>query len=368
MAKPLLGPLVTLLVVIVLLEGVGHTVLHEAIFFGFTVPIFLLALVYFTFVDGLLAGLASMLITLAYYAITLSPLDALDVGRLALILAIFPAVVTIVGLLKRRLVVSGQVQGHLRAHSERVEAEVLARTQELRGVNERLKELDRLRSSMLDNITHELRTPLATIRGYAELLEDRLGGELTEEQSTYVEEIQGASGKLERLVTHLLDFTRLEAGTFALACAPLDLGEEVEDALEIQHACADERGVALAVNRPASPVIVPADHRCVATVLACLLDNALAFTGRGGHVDVSLGRTNGSARVAVRDTGIGIPAAQLPRIWEKFYQVDPSSTRVHGGAGLGLAIAKAMVEAHGGQMGVESDPGRGSTFWFTLPA
>jgi signal transduction histidine kinase len=368
MPKALLGPLTTLLVVILLLEGVGHNVLHEAVFFGFSVPIFLLALVYFTFVDGIVAGLASMIITLAYYAITLQPLDWMDWGRLGLILATFPAVVSMVGLLERRLVEAAMDKARLQAHSERVEAEVAARTRDLRAANERLTELDRLKSNMLDNVTHELRTPLATIRGYAELLEDRLGGELTGEQERFVGEIAGAAGKLEGLVSHLLDVTRLESGAFALVCAEVDLRDEVAKAVEHERAYAQRRGVALAITPGSDTVVVPADPRCVATVLGCLLDNAVAFTRPGGQVVVSCARTGDRARVEVRDTGAGIPADQLPRIWEKFYQVDGGATREHGGAGLGLSIAKAMVEAHDGQIGVSSTVGQGSTFWFTLPA
>jgi signal transduction histidine kinase len=368
MPRPLLGPSITLLAVILLLEGVGHNVLHEAVFFGFSAPIFLLALVYFTVVDGMGAGLACLAITLAYYGITLSPLDLADLGRLALIGATFPAVVSMVGVLERRLGAAALEKARLQAYSERVEAEVAARTRDLQEANRRLQELDRLKDNVLDNVTHELRTPLATIGGYAELLEDGLGGDLTREQAHFVGEIQQATCRLEGLVSHLLDVTRLESGAFALVRAELDLRDEVAKAVEAQRPFAQRRGVALAVAPCPELLVVPADPRCVATVLACLLDNALAFTPRGGQVVVTCRREGEQARVEVRDSGPGIAPEHLPRVWEKFYQVDAGATREHGGAGLGLSISKAMVEAHGGQVGASSVMGQGATFWFTLPA
>jgi signal transduction histidine kinase len=170
------------------------------------------------------------------------------------------------------------------------------------------------------------------------------------------------------MVTHLLDVTRLESGTFPLIHAELDLRAEVAEALTQQASTARERGIVLVGTLGTTPVNVTGDPRCLDTIMASLLGNALAFTPPGGRVEVGLTRNEQEARVTVRDTGKGIPAKELPRIWEKFYQVDPSSTREHGGAGLGLAIAKAMVQALGGQIGAESEPGRGSTFWFTLPA
>lgn len=130
---------------------------------------------------------------------------------------------------------------------------------------------------------------------------------------------------------------------------------------------ASAKGIELGLDLPEEALEVCLDPRRIEQVLLNLVGNALKFTPSGGNVRIGAERLENGVRVTVTDSGIGISAHQLPRLFEKFYQVDPSLTRVYGGTGLGLSIAKALVEAHGGEIGVESEPGKGSCFWFTVP-
>jgi PAS domain S-box-containing protein len=248
--------------------------------------------------------------------------------------------------------------------------DVTARVVGRRGAEARiraLEDLDRLKTNFINAASHELRTPLSAILGFAEFLEDELGGPLTSEQRGFVAEIQAGTRRLQRLVDDLLDFARVEAGSFQLVWRPANLTDLAKEEASSLRPQAQARGLEVELDLPASPVRLPMDAMRVGQVLLNLLANAIKFTPPGGRVRLSLEEDEEEATVAVQDTGIGIPAEHLPRLFQKFYQVDPSTTRSHGGAGLGLAISKAIVEAHGGRIGVLSQPGQGSTFWFTLP-
>jgi signal transduction histidine kinase len=241
------------------------------------------------------------------------------------------------------------------------------RNAELSLANEHLQELDRLKGDFLNAASHELRTPLASIMGYSEFLEDGMGGPVSPEQLEFIREIQHGATRLQRLVDDLLDFARLEAGGFKLDQHEEDLREAISEVSRALLPQATAKGVSLRLELPAEPQDVRMDQRRIEQVLLNLVGNALKFTPAGGEVRIGVRGVSGAMRVEVTDSGIGIPAAQLPRLFEKFYQVDPSTTRSYGGTGLGLSIAKALVEAHGGEIGVESALGKGSCFWFTLP-
>lgn len=232
---------------------------------------------------------------------------------------------------------------------------------------EKLREVDRLKTDFLNAASHELRTPLSSITGYAEFLEDRLGGPLTDVQSQYVSEIQKGGLRLQHLVDDLLDFARLEAGTFTLACKETDLAQLLELEVASLRPQAEEGHLSLCLDVPEGPAPIVIDAQRIGQVILNLVGNALKFTPPGGRIDVSLSRQPGEMRVEVRDNGPGIAAEHLPHLFERFFQVDPSLTRAHGGTGLGLAISKSLVEAHGGTIGVQSEPHHGSTFWFALP-
>lgn len=247
-----------------------------------------------------------------------------------------------------------------------VEAEALS--VELARANQALKTLDRLKANLISNVSHELRTPLAAIGGNVELLQDQVGGPMTPDQQGLLANVQRATQRLTQMVNYLVDFAQLESGTFTFERQVSDLRGLVSEIAETLRPRAEAAGLALSVRLPDEAVPVDMDPQRIGQVLVNLLDNAIKFTGAGGRIEVALEQDADTVRVLVRDTGIGIDAENLARIFEKFYQVDASSTREFGGAGLGLALSKALVEAHGGRIGVLSAPGQGSTFWFTLRA
>jgi signal transduction histidine kinase len=249
-----------------------------------------------------------------------------------------------------------QAHDALAAH-ERLQAERIAH----------LEEMDRLKRDFLNAASHELRTPLTSIMGYAEFLEDGIGGALTEQQHGYVSQIKDGAERLRRIVDDMLDFARLEAGTFQLTPQLTDMRALIQSEAASLLPQATEKGLSLELELPHAPVLLQADPRRVGQVLLNLLTNAIKFTPEGGRIRAGLSLKGDAVRVSVSDTGIGVAPDVQPRLFEKFFQVDPSTTREYGGAGLGLAISKALIEAHGGTIGLESEPGRGSTFWFTLP-
>lgn len=253
------------------------------------------------------------------------------------------------------------------SYARELEARVDARTRELKQAYDQLVELDRLKANFLSMVSHELRTPLTSIQGYTEFLEDGLAGDLNEGQVDFVHQIQQGTRHLTRLVNDLLDFARIEAGSLAINPVQTDLSRRILDAVESLSPAIRERSLSVSTVLLSEPVWVHADPGRITQVLLNLLSNALKFTPSGGRITVTLEVTPQDARIAVTDTGIGIAPEHHPRLFQKFYQVDSSTTREQGGTGLGLPIAQSIVEAHGGRIGIESTPGQGSTFWFTLP-
>ncbi len=227
----------------------------------------------------------------------------------------------------------------------------------------RLAEIDRFKSDLISIVSHELRTPLTSIAGYAEFLSDDLQ---SEEAPRYVDAIQDAERRISAIVTDLVDSTALESGKMRLAKEPIDLPALVKDTLRAfvpQSEAADVDSF-MTTN---DPLEVVADRDRISQVLFNLIGNAIKFTPPGGNVTIEVATEGDDAKVSVRDSGQGIPEADLPLVFEKFHQVDSSSSRPKGGLGLGLYISRSLIDAHGGQIGVESTPGEGSCFWFTLP-
>ncbi|HEY9856153.1 MAG TPA: ATP-binding protein [Stenomitos sp.] len=237
----------------------------------------------------------------------------------------------------------------------------------LRQSMEKMRETERIKNDFLNAVSHELRTPLTSIVGYSEFLEDGIGGPLNPAQLSHILEIQRGARRLEHLVDDLLDFARLEAGTFKLLFQDGDLAQLLNAVTTSLRPQAVRGDLKLEAPEIPGPVTLRMDTKRIEQVLLNLIGNAIKFTPPGGRVGVTIQRSADEIRVEVTDTGIGIAAEDLPRIFQKFFQVDPSTTRSQGGAGLGLAIAKSLIEAHGGQIGVTSRPGRGSRFWFALP-
>jgi signal transduction histidine kinase/DNA-binding response OmpR family regulator len=242
----------------------------------------------------------------------------------------------------------------------------------LAGVNEELKELDRMKSDLLANVSHELRTPLTAIKGYTDYILERKLGAITDKQEKGLVVVQRNLDRLSRSIDALLDFSRMDMGRIALSIQPFSLQALVEQIhTTVRSELERKRLTFVADVEPGLPAVI-ADREKLSAVLENLVINAIKFTPEGGRITVG-GTRNAvpagrpSAEIRVADSGIGIPDDQIGRIFNRFHQVDGSSTRRFGGVGLGLAIVKSILEAHGSPITVESKPGEGATFRFTLP-
>jgi signal transduction histidine kinase len=263
---------------------------------------------------------------------------------------------------------------HLEESAQHLEAKVRARTSELEAAyrelavsHARLAELDQLKSDFLGNVSHELRTPLASIKGYVDNLLDGVTGPLGDRQRHYLGRVQANAERLTRMVSDLLDLTRIEAGKIELQPAPLDVGRLLDDVAEGLGPVARTRAIRLAVEAAACPRLW-GDPDKVHQVLTNLVANALKFSPRDGEVRVAAAPDGPDAvRLAVSDTGAGIPVAQRELVFDKFYQVGRPDGARPGGSGLGLTIARHLVELHGGRIWVEDAPGGGSMFVVRLP-
>jgi signal transduction histidine kinase/CheY-like chemotaxis protein len=235
---------------------------------------------------------------------------------------------------------------------------------ELLRAKEAAESASRAKSTFLAAMSHEIRTPVHAVLGYAEMLrESPLSAELRE----YAEVISRSGAALLRLIDDILDFSKVEAGKLSLERAPVDLTLVARDVERLLQGKAAEKGVRLHLVAPGGPTIVAADPARVRQVMLNLVGNALKFTAEG-EVKVGVGHYGQDHwRVEIVDTGIGIPADQQARLFREFEQVDGSSKRRFGGTGLGLAISRRLVMAMGGRIGMCSEPGEGSTFWFSLP-
>jgi signal transduction histidine kinase len=265
--------------------------------------------------------------------------------------------------------------------------ELAEKNDELQRAYDQLKELDRLKSNFLATVSHELRTPLTSILGYSEMLTAGLTGPLTAEQIDFIGTIHNKGELLLKLISSLLDLGKLEQGHLALQLDTLDPVLLLKDLRETVAPLAQRKGIRVEVVAPEGPLPpFRADPLRLRQVLGNLLDNALKFTPRDGTVTLAVRATTldggddgdpygrallavprGAVEFRVQDTGKGIPAQEHEKIFQAFYQVDGSSTREHGGTGLGLSIVKRLVDAHGGQIRIESEPGRGTTFLVTIP-
>lgn len=228
-----------------------------------------------------------------------------------------------------------------------------------------LRRADRLRRELTANVSHELRTPLTSIKGFAETL---LGGAMSDETACrrFLTIIDSEAGRLMKLVDDLMDLSRLESRVVSFEPTEVRLDELVTEALTRMRPQAEAQRIQLR-TAATEAVTVLADRDRILQVITNLLDNAIKFTPDGGEVEASVWRTGAEGLVSVTDTGRGIPADDLLRIFDRFYRVDRSRSREAGGTGLGLAIAKHIVEAHGGRITVASRINSGSTFTFTLP-
>ena len=227
----------------------------------------------------------------------------------------------------------------------------------------KLENAERQRRDMVADVAHELRTPLSNIQGYVEAVRD---GVLEPDRAT-IGTIHQQVLYLADLVEDLRLLTETEADDFRLNREPGSLVETVRESVEGARAKAEASGVVLSVDLPAESPTIVFDRTRISQVVGNLLDNAVRHTPTGGTVTVSAAVGQSSASVTVADTGEGIPDDVLPFVFDRFYRVDPSRSRATGGAGLGLTIARKLVDAHGGSIRVESEAGRGTSFTFDLP-
>jgi two-component system phosphate regulon sensor histidine kinase PhoR len=231
----------------------------------------------------------------------------------------------------------------------------------------RLKNLERIREDFVANVSHELRTPLTTIKGYSETL---LDGALREDVAfQFVQIIKKHADRLEKIVEDLLTLSKIEARTFSLRRETLLIGDLVEDVLELMREPAEKRAITLSKGEIDPALSVSGEKGYLEQALVNLVDNAIKYGRQGGIVRISATeKSPGEVQVSVMDDGEGIPREDLSRVFERFYRVDKGRSKELGGTGLGLSIVKHLVQAHGGKVWAESQPGKGSTFFFTLPS
>jgi len=226
-----------------------------------------------------------------------------------------------------------------------------------------LAQQERLRRNMVGDVAHELRTPLTNLRGYLEAARDGL---LTPDRDL-VDNLYEETMLLSRLVADLQDLAQAEAGQLTLVSGPSPLNDIIAQAVAMFQPQADAKGLTVEMALPEMLPLVDVDRERIGQVMRNLLANALTYTPAGGRIVITAERRDGHVAVSVSDTGIGIAPEHLPHVFDRFYRADRARARQTGGAGLGLAIVKQLVEAHGGTITVESTPGQGSTFTFSLP-
>ncbi|RLC82722.1 MAG: hypothetical protein DRI61_01525 [Chloroflexi bacterium] len=239
------------------------------------------------------------------------------------------------------------------------------RAEILKRAYEELKEFSRMRSEFIQNVSHELRTPLTFIKGYVELLLEGAMGPLTKEQREALEVVSEKADAITRLVEDIIVLQRAESEKLLLA--PVSLEEIARRAVQGAWVAARKGGIEFKLEIPPNLPLVMGDKTRLMEVFDNLISNAIKFSPNGGVITIRLSDDDDFVRAEVEDMGIGIPEDKLDKIFERFYQVDGSTTRRFGGVGLGLAIVKSIVEAHGGKVWVKSELGKGSTFYFTIP-
>jgi signal transduction histidine kinase len=238
---------------------------------------------------------------------------------------------------------------------------------ELRHANDELTHLDELKSDFMATMSHELRTPLTSIIGYSDMLLSGMTGTLDEKQTSFIESILKNGETLLNLINDILDLTKIEAGKLELRREAVDLRAALLGVLPVVKPRAAEKRIKVSTFLPTDLPVVDADAGKLNQILLNLLTNAIKYTPDNGSVSVEARRSTSLVEIWVTDTGIGVAKEDQERIFQRFTQIDSSTTRSQGGTGLGLAITKELVELHGGRIRVQSQLGKGSSFIFTIP-
>ena len=252
--------------------------------------------------------------------------------------------------------------------NQQLEKRVEERTAELQKALEKLAELNQLKANIVANISHELRTPLTHLKGYLELILAGDLGPINEAQQNGLQVMARSAERLGRLIEDLILFSVSERDQIHLRIQPFLVSQACITAIHKSSSKARERDIRLQLQCEPDLPLVDGDEEKISWVILQFLDNAIKFTAPGGKVGLQVTREDPLVNIAVMDTGIGIPADRINEIFESFYQLDGSSTRRAGGTGLGLALAKKIVEAHGSVIRVNSAPAKGSRFEFHLKA
>jgi signal transduction histidine kinase/putative methionine-R-sulfoxide reductase with GAF domain len=239
---------------------------------------------------------------------------------------------------------------------------------EIEDKSRQLETANRHKSEFLANMSHELRTPLNAIIGFSEVLLERLFGEINEKQDDYLKDIHSSGKHLLQLINDILDLSKVEAGRMELEPSTFDLPNAIANAMTLIRERAQKHEIALSQDVGVGLGEIVADERKFKQILLNLLSNAVKFTPDGGRIDVKASRDGDNVVVAVHDTGIGIAPEDQEAVFEEFRQVGRNYTNKQEGTGLGLALTRKFVELHGGRIWLESEPGKGSVFTFTIPA
>jgi signal transduction histidine kinase len=267
-------------------------------------------------------------------------------------------------------IASGNFSGHVnvvnRDELGALAANVNRMNDELQRLYGELETASKHKSEFLANMSHELRTPLNAIIGFSQVLREGISGEINAKQQEYLDDIVTSANHLLALINDVLDLSKVEAGQVELQVAPFSLRDALERGVSMVREQATTDGVQVALHANGGLDVVTGDERRIRQVIFNLLSNAVKFTPSGGSVDVSATQSNGEVTVSVADTGPGIAAEDLDRIFEEFQQTE-AGARQREGTGLGLALSKRFVEMHGGRIWCDSELGKGSTFRFTLP-
>ena len=262
-----------------------------------------------------------------------------------------------------------QLRSALQAANRNLERRVQERTAELQKALERLSELTQMKANFISNVSHELRTPLTHVKGYIELLVTGSLGPIVEEQRHALEVSQRATARLEAMIDDLIMFSLTSKGELSIKQASVDIRRLANLAVKSAAEKASDRDVTVHAVVDEGVPNVQADSQKIAWVFSQLLDNGIKFTPAGGRVVLNIKpESDNLVMISIVDTGIGIPPSRIDEIFEPFHQLDESSTRHFGGAGLGLSLVRQIVEAHGSMIDVQSTEGHGTTFRFPLLA